>query len=541
MEAGILGKYPGKSRIFTIMESLKDLQLAVWRLACGSAPLSESIAIIAERLSRRLPLSRLRILAFDPERSRLTTLAWFGENGAEPQPSASLAAPSSVLLSQETWRRWCLASRIRRGPADRIAEEIPDLIPADWTGDVLVAGLTLADEPLGVWILGTEPPARFLPEHEPILAALCEPIAVALHHERRWRELTSLREAAEADRRSLLARLGRQDITDTIIGDGSGLREVLHGVEQVARSNAPVLILGETGSGKEVIARAIHARSARSTGPFLRVNCGAIPPELADSELFGHERGSFTGAAGQRKGWFERADGGTLFLDEIGELTPAVQVRLLRVLQDGTFERVGGQRSLRVDVRLVAATHRDLHAMVGDGRFRADLWYRINVFPLRLPALRERPEDIPPMATHFALRAAERLGLTPRLPSPADMDRLIAYAWPGNVRELATVIERAAILGEGRRLEIERALGVGASARPAAPRAIRDEATGQEPIATLDAAMKAHIERVLALTFGRLEGPFGAARRLAIHPDTLRARMRKLGIDWRRYRTHPTD
>jgi hydrogenase-4 transcriptional activator len=316
---------------------------------------------------------------------------------------------------------------------------------------------------------------------------------------------------------------------------------VLHGVEQVARSNAPVLILGETGSGKEVIARAIHARSARSTGPFLRVNCGAIPPELADSELFGHERGSFTGAAGQRKGWFERADGGTLFLDEIGELTPAVQVRLLRVLQDGSFERVGGQQSLRVDVRLVAATHRDLHAMVGDGRFRADLWYRINVFPLRLPALRERPEDIPSMATHFALRAAERLGLTPRLPAPADMDRLIRYDWPGNVRELAAVIERAAILGEGRRLEIERALGVGVSARPAAPSTILDDANGPEPIATLDAAMKAHIERTLALTFGRLEGPFGAARRLAIHPDTLRARMRKLGIDWRRYRTPPID
>ena len=522
------------------MESLKDLQLAIWRLTCGKAPLSESIAVIAERLSRRLPLSRLRVLAFDSDGARLTILARFGEMGLE-RPASESASTHPAVLSPERRHDWCLASRIARGPADRIVDEIPGLIPSGWTGDVLAAGLSLDDEPLGVWLLGSEPPARFLPEHEAIIAALCEPIAVALHHERRWRELTNLREAAEADRRSLLARLGRQDITDTIIGAGSGLREVLHGVEQVARSNAPVLILGETGSGKEVIARAIHARSARSTGPFLRVNCGAIPPELADSELFGHERGSFTGAAGQRKGWFERADGGTLFLDEIGELTPAVQVRLLRVLQDGSFERVGGQQSLRVDVRLVAATHRDLHAMVGDGRFRADLWYRINVFPLRLPALRERPEDIPPMATHFALRAAERLGLTPRLPSPTDMDRLITYDWPGNVRELAAVIERAAILGEGRRLEIERALGVGVSVQLAAPRMIPDEASGQEPIATLDAAMKAHIERVLALTFGRIDGPFGAARRLAIHPDTLRARMRKLGIDWRRYRTHATD
>ncbi|MEY6431414.1 sigma-54 dependent transcriptional regulator [Thioalkalicoccus limnaeus] len=349
--------------------------------------------------------------------------------------------------------------------------------------------------------------------------------------------MTSLREAAEADRRSLLVRLGRQDIADTIIGAGSGLKEVLRGVDQVARSDAPVLILGETGSGKEVIARAIHARSARHAGPFLRVNCGAIPSELADSELFGHERGSFTGASSQRQGWFERADGGTLFLDEIGELSPAVQVRLLRVLQDGTFERVGGQRSLRVAVRLVAATHRDLHAMVREGRFREDLWYRINVFPLRLPALRERPDDIPPMAIHFALRAAERLGLTPQLPSPVEMDRLIEYPWPGNVRELAAVIERAAILGEGRCLEIERALGVGSIVHPV-PRAAGIEADPDQ-IAPLDQVMKAHIERTLAQTFGRIEGPFGAARRLAIHPDTLRARMRKLRIDWRRYRGVP--
>ena len=513
------------------MDSLKDLALSVWRQACGGRPLAESIVPIADALGRRMPLTRLRILAFDPDQSRLLTLAARGETGAD-DPSEGLSEEQ-----REELRRWCRLARPARGPAGHIARAVPGLIPAGWRGEILACGLTHAGELLGAWILGTDPPAGFLPEHEPILATLGEPIAVALRHERQLRELTSLREAAEADRRSLLARLGRQDITDTIIGAGSGLKAVLHGVEQVARSNVPVLILGETGSGKEVIARAIHARSARSTGPFLRVNCGAIPPELADSELFGHERGSFTGAASQRKGWFERADGGTLFLDEIGELPPAVQVRLLRVLQDGTFERVGGQRSLRVEVRLVAATHRNLHAMVRDGRFREDLWYRINVFPLRLPALRERPEDIPPMATHFAMRAAERLGLTPQWPSPADMARLVEYPWPGNVRELAAVIERAAILGEGRRLEIGRALGVGAIAQPA-PTTTRPD-TGQERIAPLDQAMKQHIERALTLACGRIEGPFGAARLLVIHPDTLRARMRKLGVDWRGYRTRP--
>jgi transcriptional regulator with GAF, ATPase, and Fis domain len=253
-----------------------------------------------------------------------------------------------------------------------------------------------------------------------------------------------------------------------------------------------------------------------------------------DSELFGHERGSFTGAATRRLGWFERADRGTLFLDEIGELTPAIQVRLLRILQDGSFERVGGQQQLRVDVRLIAATHRDLHAMVRDGRFREDLWYRINVFPVHLPALRDRPEDIPAMANHFAQRAAERLGLTQRLPTPADMDRLLAYPWPGNVRELAAVIERAAILGDGQRLEVERALGTG-SASPMPPEKRPPTASSRpidplEPIEHLEVVTRRHIERALAQTLGRVEGPFGAARLLDVHPDTLRSRMRKLGI-----------
>jgi hydrogenase-4 transcriptional activator len=249
-----------------------------------------------------------------------------------------------------------------------------------------------------------------------------------------------------------------------------------------------------------------------------------------DSELFGHERGSFTGAAARRLGWFERADRGTLFLDEIGELTPAIQVRLLRILQDGTFERVGGQQQLHVDVRLIAATHRDLHAMVRDGRFREDLWYRINVFPIHLPALRERPEDIPALANHFAQRAAERLGLTPRPPNPADMKLLLTYPWPGNVRELAAVIERAAILGDGQGLEVERALG--ASPTIPTPTPVAPPPTVPSlAIEPLEVVTRRHIECALTQTLGRVEGPFGAARLLDIHPDTLRSRMRKLAIE----------
>src|SRR4029453_8506677 len=200
------------------------------------------------------------------------------------------------------------------------------------------------------------------------------------------------------------------------------------------------------GTGKEVVSRAIHTRSTRGAAPFIRVNCGAIPSELVDSQLFGHERGSFTGAADTRKGWFERADGGTLFLDEIGELPLPAQVRLLRVLQDGFIERVGGQQPLKVDVRIVAATHRDLAAMVKNATFREDLWYRINVFPILLPRLAERIEDIPALARHLAQRAANRFGLPFVEPTTADLHALLNYSWPGNIRELGAVMHRAAIL-----------------------------------------------------------------------------------------------
>jgi transcriptional regulator with GAF, ATPase, and Fis domain len=316
-------------------------------------------------------------------------------------------------------------------------------------------------------------------------------------------------------------------------------------VRKVAPTDAPVLILGETGSGKEVIARAIHDKSPRERGPIVRVNCGAIPPELVESELFGHEKGAFTGAIHTHRGWFERADGGTLFLDEIGELPPAAQVRLLRILQDGSFERVGGAEPLKADVRLIAATHRNLEEMVARGSFRSDLWYRISVFPIPLPPLRERQGDIPDLALHFARGAGLRLGGLPLVPSTADIALLLAYSWPGNVRELAAVIERAAILGDGKHLEVAAALGSPAPApRPVAPAPLAGvgAAVGAAVAATaadqsLDGAVRRRIEEALSSTRGRIEGDLGAARLLGINPHTLRARMRKLGIDWQRFRS----
>ena len=321
---------------------------------------------------------------------------------------------------------------------------------------------------------------------------------------------------------------------ERLIGGDTGLAAVMARAQLVARSSAPVLLFGETGTGKEIIARAIHEDSPFRAGPFRRVNCGAIAPELIDSELFGHEQGAFTGALTRRKGWFEQASGGTLFLDEVGELALPAQVRLLRVVQDSEVVRVGGERPVRVNVRIVAATHRDLPAMVEAQTFREDLYYRLAVFPIVIPPLRDRPADIRAFAEYFAERAANRFGLRPVPVSDDDVRVLSEYRWPGNVREIAAVMDRAVLIGQGRSLSVTAALGL--STRPGAPAATALEAAPPGRIEPLDDVIRRHIEAALRETHGRVEGKFGAARLLRINPHTLRARMRKLQINWQGFR-----
>ena len=301
-----------------------------------------------------------------------------------------------------------------------------------------------------------------------------------------------------------------------IVGESPALGDALTHIDQVAKTDVTVLIHGETGTGKELFARAIHDRSPRSGGPLIKVNCAALPRDLIESELFGHEQGAFTGAARRRKGRFELADEGTLFLDEVSELSLEAQAKLLRVLQEHELERVGGTQSIAVDVRVIAATNKNLSEAVQRDRFREDLYYRLNVFPIGVPTLRERAGDVTLLARHFMDIAARKLDKSFSGIAPASLVALERYSWPGNVRELQNVIDRSAILSSGPLLEIMDALG---GDRP------RADGAG-----TLEDVESAYIAHVLEETSGVIEGPHGAAKRLGLNPSTLRGRMRKLGI-----------
>jgi formate hydrogenlyase transcriptional activator len=316
---------------------------------------------------------------------------------------------------------------------------------------------------------------------------------------------------------------------EEIVGSSTALRQVLNQVSKVAPLDSTVLILGETGTGKELMARAIHNRSKRSTRAFIRMNCAAIPPSLIASELFGHEKGSFTGAVQRRLGRFESADGGTIFLDEVGELPLEAQVALLRVLQEREFERVGGSQTVSVDVRVLAATNKDLNAAVAEGTFRQDLFYRLNVFPIRIPALRERVDDIPLLVEYLIDRYAQTAGKKIRNISRKTLDLFQAYDWPGNIRELQNVVERAVILCDGETFCVDETW-----LTPATPKAA---ATGVPLVANLVEREKEMIETALREAQGVISGPTGAATRLGIPRQTLESKIRKLRINRHRFKT----
>jgi formate hydrogenlyase transcriptional activator len=332
----------------------------------------------------------------------------------------------------------------------------------------------------------------------------------------------------EADNGYLKEEIKGCHAMEDIVGESAALRLALTRLAQVAPTNSSVLLFGQTGTGKELFARAVHERSRRNGRPLVRVNCAALPPTLVESELFGHEKGAFTGAVGLRQGRFELADGGTIFLDEIGDLTPDVQVRFLRVLQEGEFERVGSSRTRTVDVRVIAATHHDLEAAVAAGRFRADLYYRLSVYPIRLPSLSERREDIPSLVWFFINRHQRELGRTITKVPQAVMEALQNHDWPGNIRELENVVERAMIASDGDTLCLDDphpfvrlATAVGGS-DCLDPHNLDPD--------SLDNVQRRHIRAVLERCGWRINGAGNAAERLGVHPNTLRFRLQKLGI-----------
>lgn len=330
-------------------------------------------------------------------------------------------------------------------------------------------------------------------------------------------ELQQLKNQLEAENIYLQQELQLDERFGEIVGQSDAIKYVLFKIGQVAPTDSTVLITGETGTGKELAARAIHGASSRKDRPLIKVNCGALAPTLIESELFGHEKGAFTGAVGRKEGRFELANGGTIFLDEIGELPPGLQVKLLRVIQESEFERLGGSKTIKVDVRIIAATNRNLKQEVEQGTFREDLWYRLNVYPITMPPLRQRKEDIPLLIEHFAAMYAKKFGKTILSVSPRTMHSLQAYSWPGNVRELANVIERAVIHSHGSSLQIvDQFEQLPADALP--------------PTQTLEEVERDYIIRTLENTGWRIEGQFGAAKILGLNPSTLRTRMIKLGI-----------
>lgn len=340
-------------------------------------------------------------------------------------------------------------------------------------------------------------------------------VANALEHG----SIVASRERLARERVYLREEIVRSSMFEEIVGSSDALRTILAEASQVAPTDSTVLILGETGTGKELIARVIHNQSKRASRAFIRVNCAAIPASLIASELFGHEKGSFTGALQRRLGRFESADGGTIFLDEIGELPPGAQIALLRVLQEREFERVGGNHTISVDVRVLAATNRNLNAAVTEGVFRQDLFYRLNVFPIRLPPLRERVDDIPLLVEYLIDRYAQKVGRKIKKISKQTLDLFKAYDWPGNIRELQNVIERAVILTRGDVLEL------------ASPFAIPTANT--EPV-TLRDFERQHLLKVLEATKWVVGGPAGAAARLGMPRTTLICRMQKHGISVRK-------
>ena len=497
---------------------------------CGSLDIIKALKETIAFLQKYIPADGIGMIVYHPDEEAMETVAGVLAPGQEILGLKVGIGRDIKHLIDHVYRRPFQEPQVRiidRLSQDKLSRSVANSLgQAD--ASCLQLRLRLEGEILGLLGIISSKGQSFSTEHARLVETLNEPFAVALSNYLRHRQVIELKDRLADDNRYLREEL-RHATGLEIVGADMGLKTVMKLIRQVAPMESPVLLLGETGTGKELIANALHDLSPRQQGPFIKVNCGAIPATLIDSELFGHEKGSFTGATASKRGRFERAHGGTIFLDEIGELPLDAQVRLLRVLQEKELERVGGSKPIKVDIRVVAATHRNLEAMLAQGRFREDLYFRLKVFPIHVPPLRERMFDLPVLVSHFILKKTQMMGLakTPAV-APAAMDQLGQYAWPGNVRELENAVERAIIMNPKGPLTFEE-LAITANMPVATPAPYG----GQEQL-NLDQAMAAHIGKVMKLAGGRVHGRGGAADLLDINPSTLRQRMKKLGIPFGR-------
>ncbi len=496
---------------------------------CGSLEIEKALWSCLQFLKGVIPIDELQMDTYDRQSGSMRLVAMADLSGGR-LISYNVRLPAHLRREFEdvTRRhkvRWAHSSE---DPFSRFVDQTWGIRDSS----VLINRLTVEGAYIGSLIARVFERNKYTEEHLRLWELVNEPAAIALANSQRYREVLGLKDLL-IDDKSYLEKELRTNYGGKVIGADFGLRGVMEKVHMVATMNSPVLLTGETGAGKEVIANAIHDSSNRCNGPFIKMNCGAIPETLVDSELFGHEKGAFTGATNEKRGRFERADGGTIFLDEVSELPLQAQVRFLRVLQEREFERVGGTTPIKVDVRVLSASSKNLEELIAKGLFREDLYFRLNVFPIFIPPLRDRKADIPALVQHFVGKKCREMGLqnTPGL-APGAVEQLLLYNWPGNVRELENIIERAIILSRGKDLVFPGIVDAGAaSSGYPASRTTRDE------MLCLRDLEANHIREVLHRAGGKINGRGGAAELLRLNPGTLRARMRKLGIPFGRKET----
>jgi formate hydrogenlyase transcriptional activator len=495
---------------------------------------------ISEALHPVFPFDRCAITLYQPERDSFRFLAVEGELHSD------YFRTGLEFSRDETCGSWVfehLRPLVRRDLGKEQQYPNERRLAAEGIRSMCVVPLALQGECIGLLSLVSQQRGRYSDEDAAFFQEVANQVALAIQNMQSYQEIDNLKARLEKENVYLQEELRTEHNFEEIVGNSPALLKALHAVDQVAPTDSTVLIYGETGTGKELVARAIHSRSARNGRALVNVNCSAISAGLVESELFGHMKGAFTGALERRIGRFELAHGGTIFLDEIGELSLETQVKLLRVLQEHEFEPVGSSRSLRVDVRVITATNRNLREAVQAGRFRSDLFYRLNVFPIELPPLRERRSDIPQLVAFCISRFSKRLGKKIDGVSRESMENLVNYPWPGNIRELQNVIERAVVLSVDPTLRLDRDLmPVAASTKGMetpgtdAPEHRQADLESPKLLLTLDEVDRNHILAALQHTSGVVDGPKGAARILNLHPNTLRHRMDKLGIKGSRHR-----